>query len=397
MSASQRSAARQGIAERTDKQGRTQYRGTAYDKRAGRHLRGPWTPTLAEARAWRVDALAALQAGTRSADRGITVREAVDQFLDGIDAGAIRTRSGHAHKPSTTRGYRRELTNRVVPAFGAARLTELALPDVQRWADTLSAEALSASTVRNVVTALRALYAWALPRGLARANPTAGLRLPTGAKARERIAAPREAAALIAAARPLDQAALGLAVYSGLRLGELLALEWEQVDLDAGTLRVVRAWDHGARRFVAPKSKAGTRTVPIIARLSLLLADHRVLTDHRPGLLFPGSRRGPADLAQRPARPARLDVARRRARAARLPRGPAHVRVADDRRGRQREGALDLPRAREHRDDVRPLRPPVPGRGARGARPDGRLHGPRGPLSRGYARGYGVGTGRPLR
>lgn len=288
MSASQRSAARQGIAERTDKQGRTQYRGTAYDKRAGRHLRGPWTPTLAEARAWRVDALAALQAGTRSADRGITVREAVDQFLDGIDAGAIRTRSGHAHKPSTTRGYRRELTNRVVPAFGAARLTELALPDVQRWADTLSAEALSASTVRNVVTALRALYAWALPRGLARANPTAGLRLPTGAKARERIAAPREAAALIAAARPLDQAALGLAVYSGLRLGELLALEWEQVDLDAGTLRVVRAWDHGARRFVAPKSKAGTRTVPIIARLSLLLADHRVLTDHRPGLLFPG-------------------------------------------------------------------------------------------------------------
>lgn len=234
MSASKRSAARQGIAERTDKQGRTQYRGTAYDKRAGRHLRGPWTPTLAEARAWRVDALAALQAGTRSADRGITVREAVDQFLDGIDAGAIRTRSGHAHKPSTTRGYRRELTNRVVPAFGAARLTELALPDVQRWADTLSAEALSASTVRNVVTALRALYAWALPRGLARANPTAGLRLPTGAKARERIAAPREAAALIAAARPLDQAAFGLAVYSGLRLGELLALEWEHVTSTPG-------------------------------------------------------------------------------------------------------------------------------------------------------------------
>ncbi len=396
MSASQRSAARQGIAERTDKQGRTQYRGTAYDKRAGRHLRGPWTPTLAEARAWRVDALAALQAGTRSADRGITVREAVDQFLDGIDAGAIRTRSGHAHKPSTTRGYRRELTNRVVPAFGAARLTELALPDVQRWADTLSAEALSASTVRNVVTALRALYAWALPRGLARANPTAGLRLPTGAKARERIAAPREAAALIAAARPLDQAALGLAVYSGLRLGELLALEWEQVDLDAGTLRVVRAWDHGARRFVAPKSKAGTRTVPIIARLSLLLADHRVLTDHRPGLLFPGRVAGQPishnGLRDRLASTWRADAleplgfhearhtfaslmigAGVNAKALSTYLGHANIATTFDRYGHLFPGA-------EHE-----------------ARPDGRLHGPRGPLSRGYARGYGVGTGRPLR
>lgn len=289
MSNTKRSPARLGIEERTTAKGATQFRARVFDKAAGRQLRSPWTGTLAEARAWRVDALAALQAGTLSADRGVTVREAVAMFLDGIDAEAIRTRSGQAHKPSTVRGYRRELTNRVLPAFGAARLTEVTLPDVQRWADTLTAQGLSPSTVRNVVTAMRALYAWALPRGMARVNPTAGLRLPSGATARERIAAPREATALIVALTPRDQAALGLAVYAGLRLGELLALEWENVDLDAGTLRVVRAWDHGARKFVAPKSKAGTRTVPIIARLSLLLADHRVLTDHRPGLLFAGA------------------------------------------------------------------------------------------------------------
>jgi len=294
MSTAKRSPARLGIEERKTAKGATQYRARVFDKAAGRQLRSPWTSTLAEARAWRVDALAALQAGTLSADRGVTVREVTMMFLAGIESGAIRTRSGQAHKPSTIRGYRRDLTNRVMPAFGAARLTEVTLPDVQRWADTLSAEGLSPSTVRNVVTAMRALYAWALPRGLARVNPTAGLRLPTGSTARERIAAPREATALIAALAPRDQAALGLAVYAGLRLGELLALDWENVDLDAGTLRVVRAWDHGSRTFVAPKSKAGTRTVPIIARLSLLLADHRVLTDHRPGLLFAGRTGQPA-------------------------------------------------------------------------------------------------------
>jgi hypothetical protein len=58
MSDMKRSPARQGIQERIDSKGHPRYRGTAFDKRAGRHLFGPWTPHLAEARAWRVDALA---------------------------------------------------------------------------------------------------------------------------------------------------------------------------------------------------------------------------------------------------------------------------------------------------------------------------------------------------
>jgi integrase len=52
---------------------------------------------------------------------------------------------------------------------------------------------------------------------------------------------------------------------------------------------VERAWDYHAHRFVPPKSRAGVRTVPIIERLALLLADHRVLTNQADGLLFPGS------------------------------------------------------------------------------------------------------------
>ena len=97
-----------------------------------------------------------------------------------------------------------------------------------------------------------------------------------------------EARTLIAALEPHDQAALGLAVFAGLRRGELLALHWEDVDLDAGVLHVRRAWDAGGLQVVAPKSKAGTRTVPITERLALLLADHRVLINQSDGLLFPG-------------------------------------------------------------------------------------------------------------
>lgn len=62
MSSKKRSPAVQGIEVRTDAKGQKRYRGTVSDKIAGRHLRGPWTGSLAEARSWRVDAQARLQA-----------------------------------------------------------------------------------------------------------------------------------------------------------------------------------------------------------------------------------------------------------------------------------------------------------------------------------------------
>jgi len=302
MGSTRRSPARQGIEERIDAKGRPRYRATAFDRRARRHLKGPWTPHLAEARAWRVDALARLQNGTLSADLGPTLREAADEFLAGVGSGAIRDRSGHPYKPSTHRGYERHLRGRAVPAFGATRLAKLTRQDVQVWVDSLDG---APSTVRNGVTALRALYAWAIPRGLAHVNPTRDLRLPSGEKDRDRIASPSEAGALVAAVQPRDQALFGLAVYAGLRLGEILALRWEAIDLDALTLRVDRSWDASSRQFVKPKSKAGTRTVPIIDRLAMLLADHRVLTNHPSGgLLFmshrvPGQPVHPVQLRRR--------------------------------------------------------------------------------------------------
>ncbi len=297
------SAARQGIQERTDSKGRVRYRGTAFDNRVKRHLFGPWTPHLAEARAWRVDALARLQAGTLSAAKGPTIREAAAQFVDGIRSGAIRNRSGRRYKPSVVRGYEREFRARIVPALGAARLARLTRADVQLFADSLAGEGLAPNTIRNVVTPLQALYGWAIPRGLAHVNPCTSLRLPAGEAKRERIATPSEAATLIAALPAKDQAALGLAVYAGLRIGELLALDWAAIDLERQTLRVVRAWDERAKVFLDAKSEAGqNRTVPIVDRLAVLLADHRVLMNHpERGLLFPG--RSDRD---RPAAPAAL-------------------------------------------------------------------------------------------
>jgi len=88
---------------------------------------------------------------------------------------------------------------------------------------------------------------------------------------------------------PKDRATLGFAVYGGLRLGELLALDVAAVDIDGGWIHVHRSWDRGAKQFVATKSRK-PRKVPIIEKLAVLLADHFVLLNHPSnGLIFPSA------------------------------------------------------------------------------------------------------------
>jgi len=75
------------------------------------------------------------------------------------------------------------------------------------------------------------------------------------------------------------------AFFAGLRRGELLALRWEDVDLAAGVLRVERSYDPKARQYVAPKSRAGRRVVPIAALREHLII-HRLDSGRSEGLVF---------------------------------------------------------------------------------------------------------------
>ncbi len=207
-----------------------------------------------------------------------------------MKSGVFRQRGGHPYKPSTIRGYEGDLTNHAIPELGSKRIARLQRPELQRWVDGLTTPERSPSTVRNAVAAVRALIGFAQLRGWIHLDPCQGLRVPAGQQARDRIASPFEAATLIAAMRLTDRATLGLAVYAGLRLGELLALDVPAVDLDGGWIHVRQSWDRGSKQFVPPKSRK-PRKVPIIDKLAVLLADHLILLNHpSEGLIFPSAK-----------------------------------------------------------------------------------------------------------
>jgi len=192
-------------------------------------------------------------------------------------SGRVRTRSGDLYKPSAIRSYESSLRLHILPELGALKLDDVQRRDIQMLADELLATGRDPSTIRNALMPLRVIYRRALEDGDVAVSPCAGLRLPAARGRRERIAAPEEAAALLTALPLLDRALWGTAFYAGLRLGELRALRWEDVDLASGVVRVERALDQKGET-IAPKSRSGRRSVPIVGALRELLLDLKLDT-----------------------------------------------------------------------------------------------------------------------
>jgi len=261
------------------------YRASVWSNREGKRLRKTFS-TMAAGRAWRQEATVAVNSGKLKASKAPTVAEAVTRWLEGAEAGTIRTRARKQFKPSTILQVRYHYRNHIADRWGTKRLDRVDLLDLQEWVDALDAAGTNPSTIEGFVLPLRLAYRWARGRGLVAVDPTDGLELPEKIRGTRLPPAPADAAGLLTAVPEEHRALWATAMLAGLRRGELLALRWEDIDLKAGTLRVERSWDPGAREFVTPKSARGKRRVPIGAALAPLLRAHMLSTGRRAGLAF---------------------------------------------------------------------------------------------------------------
>ena len=259
------------------------YRAVVYDARTRNKAQETFR-SHAAAKAWRAEASRAIKEGRLRAVRPQTLREAAEAFLAGIEAGTITTRQSTEYKPSTARSYAEAIRLRLLPDFGAHKLRDLSRRDLQLYVESLQAAGVSPSRIHNTINPLRAIFRRALDLGDVAVNPCDGLRLPAENGKSERFATPDEAADLIAALPERQRPVWATAFYTGLRVGELQALDDMHVDLGGNVIRVERAWDRQAG-FVEAKSKAGRRTVPIPAILRPYLVARRLETGGS-GLVF---------------------------------------------------------------------------------------------------------------
>lgn len=172
-----------------------------------------------------------------------------------------------ALKPSTLAGYRSYLSNHILPFFGPMRLDRID-PQVGRFflqelGEKVARGALSAKSYNNCLRLLSRMFEWGRQpdRGLVATNPIQGQKLIRVRRAEMSFLGPAEINRLLGAVREPYRTLFLLAVTSGLRLGELLGLTWQDLDLDAGRIQVRRGIWRGMD--IPTKSEHSDRVVDL--------------------------------------------------------------------------------------------------------------------------------------
>jgi integrase len=144
-------------------------------------------------------------------------------------------------KPSTAESYERIVHFHLLPSFGDLRLTAISRVRLKSYlADLAKSETRARNTVRNVIAAFRALLNHAVEDGIIQLNPAVRLcrfNLSKGRGRRVDFLTPEEVASFLETAKQQHYRRYPFfftAVRSGLRLGELLGLQWDDIQFGAG-------------------------------------------------------------------------------------------------------------------------------------------------------------------
>jgi hypothetical protein len=103
---------------------------SVYSKRDGKKIRKAF-PTMAAAKGWRADKLAAATRGKLRLATAMTLRQAALELIVGMRDGSVPTRTGARYKPATIRGYEESLNLRLLHKLGDRRLADIERVDLQ--------------------------------------------------------------------------------------------------------------------------------------------------------------------------------------------------------------------------------------------------------------------------
>lgn len=207
--------------------------------------------------------------GAQPSER-LTTGAFLDQWLGASAPASLRAR--------TLAGYRSIVDRHLAPGVGRIPLAKLNGAHVQELVNRLVAGGSSPQTVRNVHAVLRRALAQAVRWGILARNPASAVDLPAARGYDVHALSVEDARRVLDAVRgdrlePLVTVALA----TGLRQGEALALRWSDVDLDGGHLTVRHSLHRSGGHVVLdePKTRRSRRTVTLPAFATTALRRQR--------------------------------------------------------------------------------------------------------------------------
>jgi integrase len=259
----------------------------AAGKRQRRYVTLRGTKAQAQAQATKI--LATVSTGEHVDPSVETIAAFVERWLrDWADANVSN---------QTWAGYAQMLRKHLSGRVGLVPIQKLRAADLQAIYAAMAKDGLADRTRLHLHRITRRMLEHAVQWGVVSRNVADMLDAPRVRETEVEILSPAQVQTVLETLRdkPLYPI-VALALASGLRRGELLALRWQDVDLDGGALRVEQALEEtqrGGLRFKAPKTRHGRRTVTLPPVTVTVLRDHwKVQQEQR---LFLGLGKAPAD------------------------------------------------------------------------------------------------------
>ena len=214
-------------------------------------------------------------------------------------------------KPSSYDSYHRIVHNHILLGLGKFPMHQLTRQHVEEFLSSLRRAGQSDGSVLNIFRFLAGVTKQAAQSGAMAKDICAGITLPKPKRKKVKALTRAQQGAVERAATATAQASGGscfgldilIALHTGLRVGEICALRWEDIDLDIGVIHVnhtlARLNQHGKAKtktalvLDAPKSESSQRDVPINA---LLLKQLRARRKSAAGnFVMEGRRGGPVE------------------------------------------------------------------------------------------------------
>ena len=225
----------------------------------------------------RQEAAQILKATIRDRDSGLPVTTGNQTVAEYLMSWLEMTK--HNVKPRTWKRRSEYVLLHAIPIVGKVPLVKLNAQHIQSLYAQKLDEGLSSTTVRHLHAVLHRALKAAMRLGLVQRNVTEMVDAPRMARHEMETFSPEEARRLLATAKgDRFEALYVLALSTGMRQGELLALRWREVDLNAFTLRVTATLQYTPDGYVfaEPKTAYSRRLVALSSIAVDALREHKL-------------------------------------------------------------------------------------------------------------------------